>query len=233
METTITTGLKMPSDFAIGTYNEIHQHLSKSSAVGSVTWPEYGSAWNSISYQFVTLDESDKSFTTSVKTHGSGPTQQERYIQERDLFSFFINGLAVLETFCYGMFAIGSFVDSSVFILSTALDKRRVTPDTTSAAFNSKFPNENITSDIASLISSNEFKFWKEIRNILAHRSNPGRDHKVTLGSSTRVEPVTLWRIGIPIDITTTAERRKWLADNLNKLLELAHEFVKRNFPLN
>jgi ketosteroid isomerase-like protein len=65
-----------------------------------------------------------------------------------------------------------------------------------------------------------DFKRWKEVRNILAHRAASGR--QFSTGSE---DDTTKW-LGIAVDTSTTVDRRKWLAARLRNLVIAADAFT-------
>jgi hypothetical protein len=53
--------------------------------------------------------------------------------------------------------------------------KKKIPPQMLADKFTSVFPNEPVTRAINDLARDQNFKAWKDIRTILAHRSSPGR----------------------------------------------------------
>src|SRR5690349_17383537 len=120
-----TVGLEMPDDFPADAYNAVH------AAVGAKPRPpgpmaEWAGAWNAVAWRFMSLADNDAAFTDNVRRTGGGRTPSERYLQERELFSFFVTGLSTIESFCYGLYAVASMIDSANFPLATFKEKRGV-----------------------------------------------------------------------------------------------------------
>jgi hypothetical protein len=92
---------------------------------------EYLGAWIALSYRFLAIAGYDEAFTNSVRTHGDGPPEPERYYQEWDLYGFFVSGLSVIESFCYGLFAIALLMDATKFPTATEKAKKKINPDST------------------------------------------------------------------------------------------------------
>jgi hypothetical protein len=228
----ITTNLNMPQDFDVDSYNAVHKCLRSKITLNNDVWGYYAGGWNAIMYRFLTVDESDKKFTGSINKSGGTPVPCERYIQERELFSFFVNGLATIESFCFAIYAIGSLVEPSAFSMSTERKRRNINPENTVRKFKKRYPNEQVTKELQKLVESDEFECWKEIRNVLAHRLSPGREVSVNLsfGGGNFQKSVT-WNKVISIDENTTKIRRQWLANTLNRLLLAAKNFVFMQFP--
>jgi len=219
-----TIGLVMPGDFAVVPYEAIHSRVVAKKEAYRHSWAQYASAWNALAYRFLSCATHDREFTQSIKRAGSSPPQPERYIQERALFSFFVTGLAAIESLCYGLFAIGSMLNAQNFSITTPQDMRLITPRKTARQFAAAFPKEHIAAALQQMRNAQDFRDWKEIRNILAHRSAPGRlFHE---GGPHHGE--TLWVKGIQIDENTMASRRQWLAKTVRTLLIAADVFTIR-----
>lgn len=219
-----TVGLEAPQDFPTSAYESVHRRVCAHVKDGSSAWFEYAGAWNGVIYRFLSLAEHDLSFTDSFRRFGDSPSPPERYRQERELFGFFLNGLACVESFAYGLFAIGSLVDPGAFPINKPDDLRSINLNRTQVNFTAVFPEERITATLGQLRGSSELHAWKDIRNILAHRSAPGRS------IYTSGEPA-VWRAGPVLDLSTTGSRRAWLAQVLSALLGDADAFVQKVFP--
>ncbi len=220
-----TIGTEMPQDFPAKPYENILKRLVGESDRHPSFWSEFASAWSAVAYRFRSCAEHDEAFAESIRRAGNSPPPPERYAQERELFSFFATGMSAIESLCYGLFAIGSMLDARAFPLVTTEDKRNVYPEKTANKFGTTFPCEIITSILKRLTESQDYQAWKTIRNILSHRSTPGRrffrggDH----------DGIAVWG-EILIDENTTVSRRRWLANILSDLLEAADAFTAARF---
>lgn len=212
----------MPRDFAVEPYEAIRSRVVAKKDAYPHSWAQYAGAWNAVAYRFLSCADHDRAFIESIKRAGNAPPQPERYRQERELFGFFVTGLAAIESLCYGLFAIGSMLDAQNFPISTPRDMRSISPEKTAKQFAAAFPKEGITAALQQMRSAQDFRDWKEIRNLLAHRSAPGRAFH--LGGPHHGE--ALWVKGIQIDKNTTASRREWLAKTIRALLNAADDFT-------
>jgi hypothetical protein len=222
--------LEVPHDFPAETFDQIHQKVQKK--VGGydsnpVFWNQYGAAWNALAYRFRACAEFDEEFTDSIEKHGPGPAQSKRYPQEKALFCFFFTGVSVIETFCHGLYAIASLSSPDTFAIQTETQSRSVSPQSTAVAFEKEFPGGEITASLKTVVESDRWKELVESRNILAHRGHPGRG----FGIRTPAGGWARW-MNIPLDITTTAVRRKWLGDNIKILVRSTLVFCDKYLPL-
>ena len=113
-----TVELEVPDDFPQKHYDAVHARVT-SSPRGEEAMFHYGGAWNAVLYRFVSCARSDETFANSVRTATLTPVRPERFIQEDALFGFFVNGLSVIESFFYGLYWIGSMVDTTSFPVLT------------------------------------------------------------------------------------------------------------------
>lgn len=222
--------IDMPADFANKPYDEVYQRLAN--ALGQQpqhsSWPEYSAAWTGLMYRFRSCAEHDEAFTKSVNEFGDTPGRSERYNQERDLFGFFVTGLSAIECACYGLFAIGSMLSPTGFPFTTDRARRNVNLNKTLEEYKNAYPNEGVVRVLQRIINEQQYIDWKYARNVLAHRSNPGR---IIYGSTRGPANTTEWELqGIPIDSTATASRREWLANSLRDLLTEAEHFTVKHF---
>jgi hypothetical protein len=207
-----TLGLEVPHDFAAGPYEAIHKRLTGGAYVTPV----------------------DEAFTSSDRTEQS---QTELYNQERELFGFFVTGWSAIESLCYALFAIGAMIDRKRFPILTQKDMRTIEPGKTTSKYYSAFNKTLLTESLRKTTTSQEYKDWKEIRNVLLHRITPSRNIAIRMEVSDNpptIESVyskgVSWWQEIPLDEATTAERRSWLAKTLGEVLHAAETFTTQRF---
>lgn len=222
-----TIGIRMPQEFPTRPYEAVYRRLGNKRDSHPESFREFVSAWVTVAYRFLSCDEHNQAFSESVKRFGKTPLPLERYVQERELYGFFVAGFSVIESFCYGIFAIGSISKPKKFPFVTPVDKRKVSPEVTADKFGAVFKGESITTALHSMRRSQDFRDWKNIRNILSHRSTPGRH--AFLGGDRNGE--VIWGEKIPINENTTASRFRWLVDTLDDLLDTADEFTSVKLP--
>jgi len=213
----ITVGIIMPQDFPQTKYEAIHQHCQpKIEANPDEKWDEYMFAWNAVAYRFSALAEHDEKFRSAF----SGTGAKDRYIQERELFGFFVTGLSTIEAFSYGLYFLLSVEHPDSFPVD---NRRAITVKKTTGCLRAALPDEPLTPRLEDLLIDQTFISWEEIRNVLAHRGAPGRN--ISLGSSEDT-----WKLeDIPINPDLTKSRREWLAGLLNELFDKTYLFVEKN----
>lgn len=227
-----TNGLIMPSDFNQSDYEEVNFRVSEHLLYNQSPGSDFAGGWAAISYRFLACAESDELFTELIKA-GATATFRERYIQERELFNFFFNGLSVFESCCYSLFALGASISSSDFPMTSNKELKDINIAKTVERFDVVFKHEKITSQLMRFIQTPDYKEWTEIRNILAHRSAPGRIVSLDVNHKEASSAKLTWKLkNIPLDEKTTSVRRKWLSTTLEVILRDTRLFTEKYFPI-
>lgn len=217
-------GLIPHDDFPSEPYEAVHAKVvARWSAAAS--YPQYSGAWNALAYRFHGAIDAGAKFQKSLKDFGAHPEPQQRYQQEEALFNFFSNGFAVFESMFYGLFAVGSFIDSGAFPLTTRRDQQRISPSHTNDTFKRVFPNDLLLDAFACLFSDAGYQRWRDMRNVLTHRAAPGRRMYVGIGSSDA--PPVEWKLNeLPLNSELVPKHQRELAHLILSLLKAANTFV-------
>jgi hypothetical protein len=210
-----------PPDFPVAVSDSIHKRLSLGhvSLLNPEAFRQFAGGWNGLLARFTLCAESAEEFQRMIADPASLSSQRARYEQDRALFCFFVGGGAAIECLHFAIFALGGLAKPSSF----SLPERDVTPKACAKAFREAYPEEPLTLALAELQNDGLLWKWFEIRNILAHRMSPGWNQYVG-GEDERIE----W-LNIPLDGTTTAERRKWLIDWVVRILAVSDEFAAKH----
>src|SRR3712207_3499862 len=221
-----TVGIVVPPDFAVAPYNAIHARITAKIPTNHIAWSHYAGGWNALAYRFRACAEHATAFTMSIRRAGKAPSPNERYVQERELFGFFVTGLSAIESCCYSLFALGAMLNLQAFPLIELRQLKAITPHKTTEQFSTVFPNEAITTTLAGMRRDVTYVEWWTIRNVLAHRLVPGRQFTQSFPPQPLDEQV-LWKDeAIPINIATTRTRRAWLATTIRHLLNATDAFT-------
>jgi len=232
----------MPIDFPSSPYSRVAQQVSNYRGTHPELLEHHVAAWNALQYRYRACADHDAVFTGYVKKHGAvAHTSYALYVQQRELFGFCSTGLATIESFCYGLYAIGAIVDPHNFSMSTVKDLRLIDPSSTRDAFEKAFSGEKITDTLKDKLESSDYKDLHKLRNILVHRVTPARiifmggdrDGEVEWQKAVAKSDVPIPGGGTKIDWdslllnkTTTSSRRAWLAGTLHHLLDDAKGFA-------
>jgi len=219
-----TNGLVVPDDFPVDAYESAYKTIERKKA-NHPLYEHHAGAWNGLAYRFrAALDCADQ-LVVLLKKHGTTPPPEERYLQERALFDFYSSGFSAFECGFYGLYTIGAFVSPIHFPLATPRDQQLVSPTRTKDAFARAFARDPILAVFAALFADQEFQQWREIRNVLTHRTAPGRRIYLSVGSDD--EPPTEWKLNErPLDESIASSGRRELTRLLSDLLDGGAKFV-------
>lgn len=155
--------------------------------------------------------------------------QQEQYIQERELFGFFVSGLASVESCYYSCYILAAILNSTYFPMNKP---KTINPATTADKFVKFHQHEVLTIQLDHLRKTTEYQDWCDIRNVVTDRIIPSRQVSVQLWPP-QPNPIhnVAWMDGkIPLDMNTTAIRRTWLATILSDLVVAIDTFTTKHF---
>jgi hypothetical protein len=219
-------GLLMPPDFPTPLFERVYSRALLRSTSHASAYEHFTAAWNAISFRYLALCDDGDAFTTSVSAPNGGASLEQRYRQERHLFGFFSNGFSAFESFFYGMFAIGALLHPVDFPLATPKEQQAVTPASTDRAYARVFVGDPILAAFAAVFTDAAYREWKEVRNVLTHRTAPGRTIFVSVESD---EPLLArWKINdIALGAQTAFLRRGHAARMLGALLSAATVFIE------
>lgn len=219
-----TNGLVPAPDFPTEFYEAIHRHVVSTWGTHEL-YEHYAAAWNAVAYRFSAAAQAGDDFIASVGAYGAAPPPDERYRQDKALAEFFSNGFSTFESAFYGLHTIATFIDPASFSLETPKAMRQVSPAQVLAAFKKAFPGDQILAAFDSLFDDAAYREWGEIRNVLTHRTAPGR--RMYVGLEGDDAPGTEWKLnGIVIDASMVRSRRSALALALTSLLAAVATFV-------
>jgi len=214
--TLTTTGLEMPEDFPREPYEAVYSLVAPFAEYQQIAWEEFGGAWNAVSYRFMAVCQHGDLLQKLGRTD---LTPIERYEEERCLFGFFISAYATFESAIYGTFAIGSLSNAQVFPIETEEDRKRISASQLLEKLTSF--NAPISKRIGEILKSAPYKKLKQIRNVLNHRTAPGRIF-------TPADAPPIWRLNKTIlDRQMVGARRADFTPLLRTFLEATHDLAK------
>ena len=219
-----TNGLTPAADFPSEPYEAVHRLVAATWADHEL-YEHYAGAWNAVAYRFHGAIHAGEEFDRSLAAEGSTPTPAQRYRQDQALAEFFGSGYSTFESIFYSLHTVGAFIDPASFSLATPKARQQVSPSLTATAFKRAFPGDPLLAAVDAFFSDPAYQEWREIRNILTHRTAPGRRMYVGIGSDDA--PATEWKLNnIPMDATLVPARRAALAGAVGALLTAVEAFV-------
>jgi hypothetical protein len=217
----------MRPDFPRAAHAAVEARMGRHSDVHPQAWAQWAAAWNAVAYRFWATAEDDETFRGLIAANSA-----DRYAEERALFGFFVNACSTVESTAYSLFALGAMVIPARFPLSTPDEQRRVSLLKTAARYGKAFSEEPVTNALADVVRDSDWHEIANIRNVLAHRAAPPRDHWRGGPSDGRTD----WRLaphGLPslnLADEPTARFRVVLSSHLGALLAGAEVFVEAHF---
>jgi len=208
----------------------VHNLLINYKDIDLETWKEFAAGWNAILYRLRACKDYSEEFIRSIQNASNAPPPDDRYVQEKSLFGFFMNGLSAIESACYALYAIGALINLSAFPFSTEKEKKKICPTIVYRLFKKAYPTASITVTLKNLFgdqkesinADSRFIRWESFRNKLAHRISPPR-HIFSGGEN---DGKALW-LGINLDENTTHAYYDWLILTVNRLIQNIRQFVE------
>lgn len=192
-----STGIAMPAEFPSTAYEAVYARVRAWPGTGNALG-HFGGAFNALSYRFRAAHDLAIAFKQSVVSEGTSPPPDPRYRQERLLFEFYSSCFSVLEAYFFALFAVANILNPSGFPLATPADEQKVTPSNTLKLLAAHFAGDPIIAALTALTQSEDYKALRATRNVLTHRTAPGRLMYVSIGEDDA--PPTEWKLdGQPI----------------------------------
>ncbi len=222
-----TNGLTMSSSFPVEHYESIHKNIVEFYGKHEF-YEHYAGSWNALAYRYQAAIEYGDEFVESLKTFGTTPSPLNRFTQERLLFDFYSSSFSSFEAMYYGLFSIGHFVSPEHFPISSPRDQQRISLGSTRKAYLGAFPTDQIISSFDTIASDSQYKKVREVRNVLSHRTAPGR--RIFVGLGTEDAPTTEWKLNdTPLDQNLILECTESLSHNIGNMLLDTVAFIERN----
>jgi hypothetical protein len=220
-------GLLMPADFPTAPFERSYVRVRRRAAMHGAVFEQFGGAWNALSMRYVALAANGDEFTRLItQPSGAAPDPQQRFEQESRLFGLFSNGFSAFEAYFYGMFAVGTLFRPADFPLGTPREQQAVSPGRTGAAYSRFFVGDPVLAAFDAVFCDAAYRELREVRNVLTHRTAPGRTIFVGIGSDEDLP--ARWKINnIALDGRMASARRADVARLLAVLLEAAAVFVE------
>lgn len=221
-----TFGVDVPNDFPIELLEAVHERASKAIYEPQPDlWSEWAGGCNGTIYRFMGAATASDEW---VATYTDRPDIDLNVRQDQLLFEFHANALSSVECLAYGLCTIGEFLRPNAFPVTT--DPRSITFAFAAKAFGQEFSGDALAQQLGAAHTSQEMEDLRDTRNILTHRSAPGRTFSETLtttpsGGSAFPGPTT-W-LNQTLEPQTVQAPREWVARTLTDILEAARRLVE------
>lgn len=215
-----TLGIDMPPDFPSQLYSSIHERFIPYLEKSKENWLEYGWGWNAVASRFKTCSINRDFFERSLEKHGViSLAHDDRYIQDNSLFIFFIAGESALDSLFYSTYFICALLGIFKFQLTEKF-KKSIKIDLLMNCLNCSCPTDSLTTKLGEIANSDEFSRWKKIRNVLIHRSAPGRNFG---------DEGVIWQLEkLKLNKDLTTKRYQWLSSALKDIMSEINLFSSK-----
>ena len=226
-------GLVLPTGFPDGLFEDVKHRIVPSFRNPSPEIDNVLGAQNAVRFRLRACVEYSEDFVKCIRQVGGGPALEDRYRQEKQLFGFFVSGIAALESFNFFIHFAAAQLKPAAFPIQTDDNIRAISRKATAEAFGKEFPGDALTVVLNTVAKDPKLKDWLRARNVLAHRTAPGRVVYANFGS-TSPAPAPDWKIdsagSIKIDENLTPPRLQWLVGTLADLVSAADPFTQKYF---
>ncbi len=224
--------LAMPEGFPDATLEAVKDRIVPKMKNPSPELDNFLGAVNGIRFRLHACANHSEEFVQSVRNFGDAPSIVERCRQETLLFGFFVSGFATLDSFSFFIYFAAAAIKPPHFPIQKSGHLKRINCKSTADDFCRLFPNDDMTKELRALVEDQHFKEWDTYRNVLAHRSAPGR----RIYASTRNDsdlPSADWKIDpahdVKIDSSLTEPRLRWLVRRMAGLIAAANDFTQEH----
>lgn len=220
------TGINVDKAFPSALYKDIYKVITKQKERNEIGWSEYSIAWNALSYRYLSLIKYYKSYSVLIKKYGNSPKPEIRAKQEQVIFNFFVTGFSLLDVSAYSTYAICSLIKPSNFPYSNNI-RPNITLPMVIDKLKAYFKEEKVSNYFKRLVESQEYKEWRDIRNILMHRGQPGRRYYLGGTKDKLVE----WINGINLNEDTLTGKLTWVNIALTEFMYCLKELLLQSRP--
>jgi hypothetical protein len=226
-------GLVLPTGFPDGLFEDVKHRIVPSFRNPSPEIDNVLGAHNGVRYRLRACVDYSEEFVKCLRQVRGVPAMEGRYRQEKQLFGFFVSGIAALESFNFFIHFAAAQLKPSVFPIQKSEDIRAISRKATAEALAKEFPGDALTVALNNLAKDPKLKEWLRVRNVLAHRTAPGRVVYGSMNPNSRA-PAPDWKIDpagpIKIDENLTPPRLQWLVCTLSDLVLAADPFTRKYF---
>ena len=176
----------LPPAYPTEQAERVYRYLLDQMPADSTARALMGHGLKGVAYRFRAATEYESEFESSFLAPGGvAPPVDDHYRQEKALFGFFVSGLACLESFAFGLHAIGAYYKPTMFGLSPG-HLKAIEPKAVADFLQRSWPSALVSRVMGALVQEDSFRKWKDIRNVLGHRAVPPRAIEVAPGSGVR-----------------------------------------------
>ncbi len=184
-------------------------------------WKEFAGASNLIGWRYRASADAWREHRESLENGTNN--HEDLYSQEQSLFMMFVAGVSCIESTCYAMAAAASHPQVCALEFNVE-QQRQCSPGSLRIWLEPHVKAAQLVGTLSAIVVSQEWRFWLNLRNRMAHRSNLPRWHYASVGGPPpQVNPLryasTSSTPEIDADFNDWDALHKWLAHQLRELL--------------
>ena len=214
--------------FPVAQYESVQKRMGPQQPLHPEMYRHYAGGWNAVRNRAIGCQKCADEYTSLFTKQGVSPAQEARIAQDNALFGFFAYALSTIESWFFAMHAVASILHPADFPMTTDSDLKDIMPTLASQRFDAAYTKSAISNAMKRILSEPTYKEWKDLRNVLVHRSAPGR-HFFQPDRSTPRDADWVG-MGIVLDHDTLASRYPWLTSVVETLVDAADKFTEQSF---
>ena len=148
----------LPSSFDLGRHRHTLSVVATKKDSFPKSWEQFHPAWRAVPLRLLWTMEHNDAFTESIVRAGSAPPWPDRYIQDQQVFAFFVDGLSAVEVACYAIYAVGSIASPPHFPISLSQDLRHINTRSTYERLKAAFSEDPLTETIHTVVANTLFE---------------------------------------------------------------------------
>jgi len=201
------------------------------------------SSWQAVAVRYRAAVEADGQARESI-ARSSNPSGEDRYLQEKAIFDFFVNIASCIDCLFYFMHIIGSVLKPSAFPTQTEKELQQIHPSAVAERFQKHFPAEAVTKLIVEFANSDEYRQSRELKDAMFHRLVPSKTVWITFSTpqngttpkppsipSNPKSPADQWVHDLDVDDRLTGRVADWVRKEVPKIIALLYALTVSHFP--
>jgi hypothetical protein len=214
--------------FPVAKYESVHQRMGPYQPQHAKLYQHYAGGWNAVRFRSIGCERCLTEYTRLFAQHGAAPVAHVHIAQENALYGFFSYAQSSIESWFFAMHAVASMDQPTSFPMATSADLRNVVPSAVLQRFTSTYPGSSISSAMKGVLTDRTYAEWKELRNVLVHRTAPGRHHFLPPRTT---PPDADWvGMGLVLNQHTLSSRYPWLMSTVGTLVRASEDFTTQRF---
>lgn len=216
-----------PQGFPVAQYESVQKRIAPYQPGNPDLYRHFAGGWNAVQNRALGCERCAQEYTTLLVKYGVSPTPYVRAIQDITLYGFFVYGLSAIESWFFAMHAAAALGLPRAFPMATPRELRDVDPARVLCRYRKAYPDSPTATAMRKFLRERAYREWVYVRNVLAHRSAPGRHfYQPPRAGAPNADWIS---IEIVLDKDTLLGRFPWLMTTLHALIQASEDFTAQN----